>query len=84
MVGEFSRQERCFETGILFFIKPERVGWLVCCLVLKEMVQSDQDVFSYNLGYADIHGRKSLGVCTKLEYLESLQIYILLNGCGNC
>lgn len=32
---------------------------MVCLFVLKETVLPGQGVFSYNLGYSEIHGRKS-------------------------
>lgn len=64
-MGEFSRQMRCYETEIHFFlIKPERIGWLV--FVLKKTVLPAQGVFPYNLGYSEIIGRKSKGYAQNL------------------
>lgn len=53
-MGEFSGQERCYETRILFFFFFNKaredwlVGWFV--FVLKETVLPDQGVFPYNTG----------------------------------
>lgn len=59
MIFDFSGQQRCYETGILFFYKATEVGWFV--FVLNETALPDQGVFPYNLGYLEVNGRKSKG-----------------------